>query len=221
MGCRHFSFDLWLTLIKSNPTFKLRRDEMFHSLFNPKELSLEEVSAIVRKVDINSNRCCEVTHLHVPVERMIYDILQELEVSEAECDNYAIEIAKKRIQTLFMTYPPTLYDDNTVKMLKRLFDSNYTLNILSNTGFILGSTLDLVLTNLGIRKYFQFAIYSDQECIAKPNSFIFEKVIAKANYPAASIIHVGDNAIADGACTKVGIKYFQINSNTKSIKDLI
>lgn len=102
--------------------------------------------------------------------------------SEAECDNYAIEIAKKRIQTLFMTYPPTLYDDNTVKMLKRLFDSNYTLNILSNTGFILGSTLDLVLTNLGIRKYFQFAIYSDQECIAKPNSFIFEKVIAKANY---------------------------------------
>ena len=39
---KHYSFDLWLTLIKSNPTFKKERALFFHKHLNAAGKSLEE-----------------------------------------------------------------------------------------------------------------------------------------------------------------------------------
>lgn len=37
---KHYSFDLWLTLIKSNPEFKLKRTIFFYDKFNRLKKSL-------------------------------------------------------------------------------------------------------------------------------------------------------------------------------------
>jgi putative hydrolase of the HAD superfamily len=41
---QHYSFDLWLTLIKSNPYFKIERTKIFHRDFNPAGKSIDDVA---------------------------------------------------------------------------------------------------------------------------------------------------------------------------------
>jgi len=214
----HYSFDLWLTLIKSNPEFKEQRDLLFHETYNPQGLPLEEVSAIIRKIDIDSNKCSEITELHVPCERMIYDILQGMKHNNITFD--LIHRIKGQIQAYFILLPPSLYDEYTKSTLELLYRQGYILNIASNTGFILGDTLDMVLEQLGIRKYFKFALYSDELGTSKPNNMFFIQILEQS-FRGSKIIHVGDNPIADGGSVNAGIVYFQINSNEKTIKDLL
>lgn len=218
---KHYSFDLWLTLIKSNPEFKSRRDLMFFELFNPSGLSKEEVSAIIRKVDVKSNHISEITELHVPCERMIYDILHELNFPSEEITHALLLMIFTRIQSLFLEYPPVLYDENTLSTLEQLHEQGCQLNILSNTGFITGATLNKVLVKLGIKKFFNFSLYSDNTRLSKPNVKMFD-LVKDMYFDCVSIIHVGDNPMADGACiNNPSFSYFQINSNHKTIIDLL
>jgi putative hydrolase of the HAD superfamily len=99
---KHYSFDLWLTLIKSNPEFKARRDLMFYELCNPCDCSLEEVSGIIRKIDIHSNEISEITQIHIPCERMICDILYAL--GNTDVTYNTIMVIKNRIQSLFIQF---------------------------------------------------------------------------------------------------------------------
>lgn len=215
-----YSFDVWLTLIKSNPEFKLRRNSMFFKNFNPCDYNLEKVSEIIRKIDIEGNKMSEITGIHVSSYILIYQILKEL--GNQNINKQILDLIHVRIQSLFLEYQPSLYDKNTAKVLKKLFEDRYYLTILSNTGFITGHTLDIVLHNLGIRQYFQNAFYSDEICVSKPNCNAFFEVQFNYRNQPNKIIHVGDNPIADGGCINVpGFEYFQINSNDKTILDLI
>lgn len=215
---KHYSFDLWLTLIKSNPKFKEQRNLLFYRDYNPRELCIEDISAIIRKVDVDSNICCEITGIHIPCEKLVYDILQEL--GNKDITNYKILKIKKYIQGLFIRYHPSLYDEYTLNVIKSLYGNGNILSIGSNTGFILGSTLDLVLDELKIRKYFKFALYSDELNISKPNPEFFKNITIRSFYQS-KIVHIGDNVLADGGCVNSNIDYFQINSNNKTIIDLL
>jgi putative hydrolase of the HAD superfamily len=56
----HFSFDLWLTLIKSHPEFKAKRVELFSSFFDV-EKPINEVAKVVKYYDDLCNTINEVT----------------------------------------------------------------------------------------------------------------------------------------------------------------
>ena len=58
---RHYSFDLWLTLIKSNPAYKPERAGIFYRDYNSLNKSLEEIAAIFRQVDLMCNAINEKT----------------------------------------------------------------------------------------------------------------------------------------------------------------
>jgi putative hydrolase of the HAD superfamily len=47
---KHYSFDLWLTLIKSNPIFKKERALFFHQHLNAAKKSIEEVEITKKQV---------------------------------------------------------------------------------------------------------------------------------------------------------------------------
>ena len=213
----HISFDMWLTLIKSNPEFKEKRNKMFYKDFNPNSLSLDEVSAIIKKHDVETNIMSEQLGLHIDSKIIIYNILKDLQF---EFTNFkSIDYIDYKIQQLFILFPPNLYDVNTESVIRELFHEGKSLNILSNTGFIRGKTLDIILTNLKIKRYFEFRLYSDEIGISKPNNLIFDLV--KNKVQSSKILHVGDNTFADGKCVESNIDYFQINSNNKTIIDLI
>jgi putative hydrolase of the HAD superfamily len=47
---KHYSFDLWLTLIRSNPLFKQQRSRIFHQQYNTLGKPLEEVERIFARL---------------------------------------------------------------------------------------------------------------------------------------------------------------------------
>ena len=67
---QHYSFDLWLTLIKSNPHFKKERALFFHKHLNTKHKSIEEVEKTFRQVDLMSNATNEKTGQNISANEL-------------------------------------------------------------------------------------------------------------------------------------------------------
>lgn len=205
---RAISFDLWLTLIRSNREFKIKRSELFNQLAN------SDVSKIIREIDIFCNKRSEDTGLHIESTKIIKTILENLRIEEDP------EKLDKKIQELFLEDLPYLYDSETKETLQELKENGIALYLVSNTGFIKGKTLESAMEKLGISSLFTHKIFSDEIGISKPNPKIFEELLRVCGYDSSEILHVGDNPIADGGSEKLGIKFFQINSNNQNIKNL-
>lgn len=217
-----------MTLIRSNPEFKPLRNKLIHDKFNTKGESLEVVSKIVRECDVYSNKKSEVTMLHVPSYMILHDILINL---NEEVTFNMLKSLDAEIQQLFLDYPPIPYDDNTLKVLQNLAGRKGTnISILSNTGFIHGSTIVQVLAEMGIYDLFAFEIFSDVKGMSKPNPDLFQETWWYAYLNSGEdeakelkVYHVGDNVFADGECDKTTapIEFIQINTNDKTIIDLL
>lgn len=224
----HYSFDIWLTLIKSNPEFKKQRTIEFHRRFNPTNKTVEEVDAIIRSVD----KMCDTTNEKVSgcihAFQMISFILVRLEFPIEKMGLRDIHAIYHQMESLFFAFQPTLYDDNTKRVLSELKSNGATLSTLSNTGFIACETMKKLLLKLGIYDMFIFQLYSDHMGVSKPDRAAFMQMIDLAktsrlhSNPCTRIIHVGDNPDADiKGAIEAGIEAFQINTNDKTIKDLL
>ena len=218
---KHISFDLWLTLIKSHPEFKERRAKFLRKEFNPFGYSAKKIMEIVQSVDKVSDRLNEINGKKAPTEWMYRRILQKLGY-DPNCvtDDVYTEI-KRKVNDLFMKYPPDFLNGSIQTMMQTLTDEGYHLNISSNTGFIEGTTINATLTNLDISKYFDFCIFSDEIGLSKPSSGFFEKVFEQTNLDKFEVLHVGDNFKADyEGAVKYGFKALHINNQQYTINDI-
>jgi putative hydrolase of the HAD superfamily len=224
---KHYSFDLWLTLIKSNPEFKLQRAKYLYENYNPLNHTLEKVQSIIREVDIMCNHINEVTGKSIDAFEMYAMVLYKMGYGNKHVG--IIEKIYDHTIELFYYYPPTLYDNNTLEILQELKKAGSTISLTSNTGFIKGEELIKIFRNLGVMDLLSFTLFSDECNISKPDMWIFRSMCAKAyqlrgigQISYEDIIHIGDNPFADikGAIA-AGINAFQINSNDKTIKDLL
>lgn len=195
---------------------------MFFDLYNPNKERFDTIQEIVKQEDRRANKLCEMTGIHVPAHHMVGRILDRLGV-DGNIDTVAMVVGQ--IQSLFLEFKPSFYEPDTKSVLEQLSDEGSTINLLSNTGFILGETLEQCLGDMGILCVFDETIYSDQTGYSKPHIKMFGKISGNPAHRVhiinGDILHVGDNVVADGASVKVGIPYYQINTNDKSIKDLL
>jgi putative hydrolase of the HAD superfamily len=227
---KHYSFDLWLTLIKSNPTFKKERALYFYRNYNSLNKSIEEVELAFRHIDSMCNSINEATGHNIDAEEMylmvIYSINNSLDAFK-EIDTKKMYF---EIEVLILKYSPQIFSSETILCLDKIRQKkDVTLSILSNTAFIKGDTLKKILEKLDIAKYFDFQIYSDQVSFSKPNIEIFKLLLDQINLfrgnntvTKQEVLHIGDNPNADifGA-ESFGIKAFQINSNEKLISNIV
>jgi putative hydrolase of the HAD superfamily len=227
---KHYSFDLWLTLIKSNPVFKKERALFFYKHLNSSDKSLEEVEMIFRKIDLMCNAINQKSGGNIDAEEMYLMVIYELNGSNNTFENLDIEWLLHEMEQLFFQYIPTIYNPKTLFTLYTLKEMpDVSMSILSNTGFIKGSTLRVVLENLGMAHFFDFQLYSDEVNMSKPNYEFFALMVEKIYYKRPDdnltfddVIHVGDNEIADiHGANNLGINSFLINSNNKTIDDLL
>lgn len=230
LDIKHYSFDLWLTIIKSNPIFKKERAIYFHKNYNYNNKSLEFVEKAFRNVDLMCNAINEKTGGNIDAEEMYLMVIHQINDSSIFFNDLNLSELYSKMELLFFKYSPILFDENTIVILEKLKqNSDNSLNILSNTAFIKGSTLKQLLNKLNISKYFDFQIYSDEAGFSKPNAKIFDLLIEKINAHRKNIelskhqiMHVGDNEIADIKGAKIaGLETFLINSNNKNILNIL
>jgi putative hydrolase of the HAD superfamily len=100
-----------------------------------------------------------------------------------------------------MEYKPQLLYPNIQHLFKEITTQEKTINILSNTAFIKGSTLRKVISYYELSEYFKFQIYSDEVGISKPNPKIFQLIFDQINnfkqLQKKEVLHIGDNIVAD------------------------
>lgn len=225
----HYSFDLWLTLIKSNPDFKKLRALYFHNQFNPHKKPLLEIEQIIRNVNVWANKTNELTGKNIDSDELYSLVLSQI------CDGDflfsqtdLIEIIND-INNLLFEHLPSIYSEDIVTTLSIIKSKeNTSTSILSNTGFIPSSILNQVLDKLNLSQFFDFKLYSDEFNLSKPNTAFFTIMHNKVNQlrnteiNKSQIIHVGDNPVADIKGAEVyGINSFLVHSNQVSINQLL
>ena len=197
---KHLSFDLWLTLIKSNPEFKSKRNLLFKEYFDI-DCSLEKVTEVVRYYDVLINNTNEKTGLNVDTFEIYCLILNALNVKIDEIEIKNLADFYKETELLFMQFKPNLIYPQIHLLFKEIVEQEKTINILSNTGFIKGDTLRKLINNFELDQYFSFQLYSDETGFSKPNVKMFELVYdqIKKNkiVKKLEVLHIGDNKIAD------------------------
>ncbi|MFZ4931179.1 HAD family hydrolase [Chryseobacterium sp. Mn2064] len=195
----HFSFDLWLTLIKSHPEFKRKRVELFSSFFKV-EKPIEEVVKTVKYYDDLCNTINEVTGGNIDTFEIYLMILGSLDVDVKLLNREKLNQFYIKSEELFLEYKPVVIFENIHGFFEEIKNQGKTINILSNTGFIKGTTMRKFLIQENLDQYIDFHIYSDEINCSKPNPLIFQEVKNKIQdqaLPLYKILHIGDNPVAD------------------------
>ncbi|MEO7214617.1 HAD family hydrolase [Mucilaginibacter sp.] len=227
---QHYSFDLWLTLLKSNPDFKAERAKYFHKNHNALHKSEEEVAKIFRQVDLMVNAVNEKSGKNIDADEMYLMVLNFIHDSNLDLDEVDTDHLHLKMEELLFQYPPALYSGVTFSSLQHLKqNSGGTFSLLSNTGYITGKTLRKVLALHKLDDFFDFQLYSDEVGMSKPNREFFKLMLNNIDIcrpgrsvPLTDIIHIGDNPKNDIVpATAIGIDSLLINSNKKTILSLI
>ncbi len=86
--------------------------------------------------------------------------------------------------------------------LAALQREGYRIGLISNTGRTWGRFLRPIQDDLGIGKYFDDRIFSDELGVRKPEPAIFEKALEHLGLRPGEVVHVGDDLVADVAGSK-------------------
>jgi len=207
--------DLWLTLIKSNPKSKENIQKFWN---NELGYSKYAVETILRESNDYFTRLDEITGRHSSlIERFHYIYTMAGVSTNKEFLEEKISIIYPKLEEMFLEHPPLLYDEYTKETLEILKDKGITTNILSNTGVIQGDTLTKALELLEINHLFDYAVYSDIMRVSKPSKHMFWQSVQCYNGSGKDILHIGDNLVADGDCSKYyGINFLHINSDSNN-----
>lgn len=196
----HFSFDLWLTLIRSNPEFKKKRNLLFKDFFEI-NAPLEKVTEVIRYYDVLCNNINEKTGLNLSTYEIYYLILNALDVDLSINGTEKLGKFYNETEVLFFNYKPVLIFPNIKLQFEEIVEQGKSINILSNTGFIKGRSLKKLLSYYELTDFISFQIYSDEVGFSKPNNEIFQLVFDQVNESKKvsknEVLHIGDNSIAD------------------------
>ena len=197
---QHISFDLWLTLVKSNPEYKNKRNILFKNYFNI-NIDLDIISEKVRYYDVLCNSINEKIGKNIDTFEIYIMILKSLDVDISKIEINSLKNFYSLSEKIFFEFEPILINKNTVEIFNILINKGVSLSILSNTGFIKGKNLKKYFKKNKLDNYFSFQIYSDEYNWSKPNIELFRlvhnEVNKNKNIEKQNILHIGDNTIAD------------------------
>jgi putative hydrolase of the HAD superfamily len=197
---KHISFDVWLTLIRSNPKFKSSLNDLIIKSFEVKKDS-QTVDFIFRKMDRTFTKVNEITGKNLDSKEMLLIILAEIDVKIENIKLEKLESFQQELLELFWKFPPILLDEKLPFLLKKLLGNDISLSILSNTGFIHGKTLSQLFEKYHFGQFFAFQCFSDEENFSKPFSQFFDiayqNVLKIKKIEKNQVLHIGDNLVAD------------------------
>lgn len=188
------SFDIWLTLVRSNPDFKGARAAAFHEVLGLGG-SLEEFSAALREADRRTDRECEATGRDLGVAARVEATLAVLGAGRC-LEEATVRRLLEAQDVLVARFPPLAMHEDLSELVANLA-ARVPVAVTSNTGMIPGVTMRRVLDRLGFGASLATATFSDEVGIAKPHPGIFRATLDALELPASDVLHVGDNPVAD------------------------
>lgn len=188
---RAISWDVWGTLLISNPQFKL---EQYKLVKEYKDISWEDWN---KSKTVLKKEADDIVEKHgVHLDRM--DLYKKLLGLSGKDTKDFISYSNE----LFLKFPPILREPDC-DLISILKERDYRVYISSNTVLIYGDILGQVIyDNFGIIK--KNCNFSDQIGFSKPDEKMFK-------FPIKPDWHIGDNIITDAASEKFGIKHYHIN----------
>lgn len=201
------SFDLWGTLIKSNPEYRKARTKYIQQYTDLLPAIIENIITTIKR-DIDEK--VEKFGIH-------FESLDVYTMIHKQCKIHTItpEQLYGVCATLFLEHRPLLIP-GADEVIKKLNDDGYKLYLSSNTVLIDGRFLSTILGNgnLGIAKYFDKLFFSNELKVSKPNPEFFKAVHMHSGLLSDQIIHVGDNAITDAkGSTDYGFRTYLLNDD--------
>jgi len=127
--------------------------------------------------------------------RYIVNIASRNTVALSE-ESKVIEELQEAYVTPVLSVPPVLNHD-AVSTLEEMRKRAHKIGLISNTGRSPGRTLRKLLIDLGVLKFFDATVFSDEVGWLKPDQRIFKAAAEKLGVEAGNIVHIGDDPERD------------------------
>ena len=187
------SFDIWSTLLKSNPDYKqARATQIMKSLGNP-STGMEDLE-FLEHVDAAIDTLSDSNGLQYGFAERIGIVATHAGVTAPS--EHDVQAMKQDQLELVRVYPPKLIEPGLKDILTPLLPHK-KLAVVSNTGFIDGSIMRGALDRLGVLDCFTYQVFSNEVGYSKPSPQIFDALLQQAGVSAPQVIHIGDNKAAD------------------------
>jgi putative hydrolase of the HAD superfamily len=171
---KHYSFDFWNTIAKSNTVFKSKRAEFINNLLGH-DFTIDGINFVFEKIGKEYNEAIESGVQSILPRDLYLKIFKELNYTR-EVD---LDFIVDEVEDIFLQNPPKI-EIGFLNFLQLIKDSGKTISLTSNTAFISGAIIKKYLTSIDIVKNFDFLIFSDECGYGKPSKIIFDELYRKA-----------------------------------------
>jgi HAD superfamily hydrolase (TIGR01509 family) len=196
------TFDLWGTLIRdaqgsSDIVSAARINGMARYLHDmgmaPKRA--EVASAYVKSKDFLDMTWSKMRDM--PAREQVLFILTCVDCRlPGKLDREDINEIERIYSESILQRPPELVAEAR-EVLKEIRSKGYRMGLISNTGRTPGSALRKVMEQLGILKYFDATVFSNEILVRKPAEAAFTVTLGKLRVAPRASVHIGDEARSD------------------------
>ncbi len=206
------TFDLWNTLICVKDYTSLRIEYLV-DLLDKQNASPDKKVIRQEYVSIQDLWCPDAVgqYRFVSVKERVEMILEKLGLEIKQDPKLAIV---RYFEEVILKDPPGLLDG--VKFTLGSLHQKYPLGLVSDSGFTPGRILRKILQSLGVLKFFNCTVFSDEVGYNKPSPIIFSQALKLLKVQPKETIHVGDLLETDIAGAQLaGMLSIWINGGKK------
>ncbi|MCI9887892.1 HAD family hydrolase [Micrococcales bacterium 31B] len=225
MQIQAVSFDIWLTLIRSDPQFKRTRNAMLRAELAP-SVDEQQFDTTLRKIDSLVDDESIATGIDFGLIPRVRRTLEAVGISPAALDESEVQTdLLTRQASLARAHPPLPLEPGLPEALRNLASAMPVI-VTSNTGMLPGDLMRDLLDLAGFAEVFSGYVFSNEVGVPKPHRPIFDAALRALGDPApASVLHVGDNPRADvDGARAAGLQARLVNgevTTTRLIADLL
>ncbi len=214
---KHISFDVWGTILHSNPNNNINRAIYLKENFQL-DHSISDIQKIVKDNGKSINELQESTGIQVGRLEIFERLFRKFNLNLT--DNSLLHV-DEIFQQSFLDNPPQLIESVYADVITSLRTS-YNMSILSNTVYVKGENIQKVLDRYLGSALFDFTLYSDQLGYSKPHENVYRRLISQSGVASTEIMHIGDSILCDiNGPQKYKINTLQVHSNGRSLTSVI
>jgi putative hydrolase of the HAD superfamily len=136
-------------------------------------------------------------------------------VAPEEVATRARELTELHMRTLADAVRPI---ESAVELLEAVRAAGLRTALVSNFDF--APTVHAILDRLGLGRYFEDRVISDEVGLRKPNARLFEQALSALDTPPGSAVHVGDDPRADAwGAARVGMRTVWIDRRGEGFRE--